>query len=75
MDELSVADAYLEFLVTRRFASRENWNNVSVTRNIRHLEHLNAEVHAAYKRRELNGGVPIPLSWRRWANAQEALKK
>ena len=71
MDDLSVADDYLVFLVRRRFASREFWKNVPVVIKIRYFENLNAEVLQAYERRKVNGGVPVPLSWRRWAEAQE----
>ncbi len=74
MDDLSVADEYLELLVSQRYTPR-NWRNVSVTEKIRYLENLNEEVLQAYKRREMNGGVPIPMSWQRSARAQEALKK
>jgi hypothetical protein len=49
--------------------------NMPLIERLRQLEELQERSYEILRIREANGGRPIPEDWKRWARAQEALKK
>lgn len=49
--------------------------NLPLEERLRWLEELQEQTYEILRIREANGGRAIPEGWRRWAKAQEALKK
>lgn len=54
---------------------RAHVRNLPLSERLRQLEELQEQSYEILRIREVNGGRPIPEGWRRWARAQEALKK
>lgn len=60
----------------RRKGNFRNYvRNLSPTEKILELEALQERCYEIMEIREQNGGLPIPDQWKRWRQAQLAIKK
>lgn len=65
----------VELLIEQKRKYREHVRNMPLIERLRQLESLQEQTYDILRVRELNGGKPIPEDWRRWARAQESIKK
>jgi len=63
----------LELFLAQKRKYRENVRNRSLIERLRELEALQEQSYEILRVRAANGGVPIPLGWQRWAEAQNEI--
>ncbi len=68
-------DSGLELFLEQKDKYRARVRNLSLVERLRQLEELQQQNYEILSIREANGGKPIPDGWKRWAKAQESLKR
>ena len=63
----------LELFLAQKRKYREYVRNRSLIERLRELEALQEQSYEILRVRAANGGVPIPLGWQRWAEAQNEI--
>lgn len=64
-----------ELLIEQKKTYRAHVRTLPLSDRLRQLETLQEHSYEILCIREANGGKPVPEGWRRWARAQETLKK
>lgn len=71
----SEADPGLALFIEQKRKYRIQARNMSLSDRLRQLEALQEQSYEIMSIREKNGGMPVSEGWKKWAKAQEALKK
>lgn len=75
MNSNSEADPGLALFLEQKRKYRIHVRGMSLGDRLRQLEALQEQSYEIMSIREENGGMPVPEGWKKWAKAQEALKK
>lgn len=70
MNSNSDAKPGLELFLEQKRKYRTHIRNLSLNERLRQLEALQEQSYEILCVREANGGMPVPIGWRRWAEAQ-----
>ncbi len=69
----SKSNPSLEAFLEQKRRYRTHVRNLSLSDRLRQLEALQEQSYEILLIREANGGRPVPIGWRRWAEAQNEI--